>query len=99
MLFRSYRYQRHCNEALPLYQQALAIQEKRTGPDHVDIARSLHRIGSCQSQIYRFAEADAALTAALAMMERVSGIESAALRPWRTISVTTICAWGATAMP
>ena len=94
-----YRYQRRCNEALPLYQQALAIREKRTGPDHATLpARStVSAVG--QSQIYRFSEADAVLTVALAMMERVSGIESAALRPWRTISVTTICAWGATAMP
>jgi len=76
-LGETYRRTRRCAEALPLYRQALAIRERRIGPDHGDIARSLTVIGLCQMELTRFAEAEDVLKRALAMRERLSGDESA----------------------
>ena len=53
-----YRAQGRYAEAEPLYRRSLAIEEKALGPDHPDLAISLHNIAGLYRAQGRYAEAE-----------------------------------------
>ncbi|MCP5197002.1 MAG: tetratricopeptide repeat protein [Gammaproteobacteria bacterium] len=68
-----YRLQGRYAEAEPLYQRALAIRERALGPDHPDVAHSLHGLAVLYHQQGRYAEAEPLYQRALAIRERALG--------------------------
>jgi tetratricopeptide (TPR) repeat protein len=69
-----YRAQGKLQEALPLYQRALAIWEKALGPNHPDVAQSLNNLAA----LY---EAQGKLQEALPLYQRSLAIAEKALGP------------------
>lgn len=67
--------------AEPLYQQALAIQEKALGADHPDMATSLDNLAWLYRSKCRYAEAEPLFQRALAIREKVL---NQATQPWDT---------------
>jgi tetratricopeptide (TPR) repeat protein len=62
-------------EAEPLYRRALAIDEKRFGPEHPDVATGLNNLGLLLSDTNRLAEAEPLYRRALAIKEKSFGLE------------------------
>jgi tetratricopeptide (TPR) repeat protein len=60
-------------EAVPLAQQALAIDEKALGPDHPDVATDLNNLAELYRNQGRYAEAEPLLKRALAIREKALG--------------------------
>ncbi|HEX3552187.1 MAG TPA: tetratricopeptide repeat protein [Thermoanaerobaculia bacterium] len=60
-------------EAVPLFQQALAIREARLGPESPLVADVLNKLGAALAARGRFDEAEATLRRALALDERLWG--------------------------
>lgn len=61
------------NEAKPLFQQALAIDEKTYGPDSVDVARDLHSLAVLYQAQKRFAQAEPLYRRCLSIREKDYG--------------------------
>jgi len=66
-------------EAEPLYQRALAIQEKLLGPEHPDVAMSLYNLALVCRYQGRYAEAEPLLKRSLAIREKALGPEHPAV--------------------
>ena len=60
-------------EAEPLYQRALAIDQKAQGPDHADTATSLNNLAAIYDGQGRYGEAEPLYRRALAIREKVLG--------------------------
>jgi tetratricopeptide (TPR) repeat protein len=60
-------------EAQPLYERALAIQEKVLGPDHPDVAMSLNNLANLHRAQGRYVEARPLYERALAIREKALG--------------------------
>ena len=60
-------------QALPLYQRALAIREKALGPDHPDTATSLNNLAGLYQAMGRHEQALPLYQRALAMMRKTLG--------------------------
>jgi CHAT domain-containing protein len=60
-------------EAIPLAQQALAIDEKALGPDHPDVATGLNNLAELYRNQGRYVEAETLLKRALAIYEKALG--------------------------
>ena len=56
-------------------QRDLAISEKVLGPEHPDVATSLHNLAMLYQVQERYAEAEPLFQRALAIMEKVLGLE------------------------
>jgi serine/threonine-protein kinase len=63
----------HYPEAQALLERALALRERRRGPDHPEVAETLETLGNVLADQGRYPEAQAALERALAIRERESG--------------------------
>jgi len=62
-------------EAEPLYQRALAIDEKALGPEHPDTAIDLNNLGGLYHDQGKYAEAEPLYQRALAIYEKALGPE------------------------
>ncbi len=62
-------------EAEPLYERALAINEKELGPEHPDVVQSLKNLGSVYLAQDRYAEAEPLYQRVLAIQEKELGPE------------------------
>jgi CHAT domain-containing protein/Tfp pilus assembly protein PilF len=62
-------------EALPSFEQALEIRETRLGPDHQDVAASLHNLGIIYRNLGDYAKAGPLLQRALAIRVKSLGTE------------------------
>ena len=60
-------------EAEPLYQQALASDEKNFGPDHPSLANRLNNLALLYQAQGRYSEAEALLTRSLFILEKALG--------------------------
>ena len=69
--------QGHLVRAMAAYQSALAIQEKRHGPDHADVAATLTGIGSVLQKQNKNEEAMANYKRALLIQEKTLGLNHA----------------------
>ena len=72
-------------EALPLYQRALAIREERLGGDHPNVADTLNDMAAVYYTTKRYREARPLFERALAIQERVLGEDhphTAVTRDW-----------------
>jgi tetratricopeptide (TPR) repeat protein len=65
------------SEAVPVLQEALALQERFQGPEHLQVARTLGRLAFALTALGRFEEALQAGQRALAIQERVLGPDHA----------------------
>ena len=63
-------------DALPLFEQAIAIDQSRLGPTHPFIADDLHDLGLANEALKRPAEAREAFLAAIDILERGAGRET-----------------------
>jgi tetratricopeptide (TPR) repeat protein len=63
----------HAGEALPCFEQALALQERALGPEHFEVSRTLGRLASTLAPLERYPEAIAAAQRSLAINERLFG--------------------------
>jgi Tfp pilus assembly protein PilF len=63
-------------EAEPLYKRALAIKEKTLGPDHPDVATSLHNLAWVYSREGKYKMAEPLYKRALAIKEQALGPNS-----------------------
>ena len=70
--------------ALPLYQRALAIDEKALGPDHPKVARDLNNLAKLYYQQGKYSEAEPLYQRALAIDKRPWGQITPTLRPTST---------------
>ena len=70
-----YRAQAKYAEAEPLYQRALAIQEKVLGPEHPDVANSLNNLAFLYGAQGKYAEAEPLYQRSLAIWEKALGPE------------------------
>ena len=61
------------SEAEPLYRRALAIDEKRSGPDHPNVATDLNNLALLLKETNRHAEAEPLYRRALAIAEKSFG--------------------------
>ena len=57
------------------FQRALAIREKRLGPDHADTATSLNNLAGLYHDQGRYGEAEPLFRRALAIRERALGLD------------------------
>jgi len=62
--------QRKFAEALPLAQQAVAIDQKALGPDDLDFAKDLNLVGLIHHELRHYAEAETAYRRSLAVREK-----------------------------
>src|SRR5512138_3601418 len=62
--------------ALAIGERALELAEKAVGPDHIDVARSLHNVASCHAALGRLAEAEPLFKRALVIEEKAVGPDS-----------------------
>src|SRR5712671_6523173 len=67
-------------DAEPLYKRALAIREKALGPDHRDVAQSLHNLGLLYGSQRRYADAEQVYQRALTIREKGSRSRSSECR-------------------
>jgi tetratricopeptide (TPR) repeat protein len=63
------------DEAKPLFQQALALDEKAFGPNHVDVARDLHNLAGLYQAQRRYSEAEPLYKRCLSIRQRDYGPE------------------------
>jgi tetratricopeptide (TPR) repeat protein len=63
------------SRAEPLYERALAIQEKAFGPDHMKVARTLNNFGYLLRYLGRYSEARPLLERSVAIYEKALGPE------------------------
>ena len=63
-------------EALPLAREALEIREKVLGPDHSEVATSLHWAGRLMTILAHYSDAQQCLERALAISEQAFGADS-----------------------
>ncbi|WIG92896.1 serine/threonine-protein kinase [Myxococcus sp. SDU36] len=63
----------HTTEALPLLEEALALQERVLGPEHLNVARTLGRLAFVLAALERPSEALAHAQRALAIQEKLLG--------------------------
>jgi hypothetical protein len=76
-LAKLYVRQRKAGAALPLIEEATAIDQSRLGPAHPFIADDLHDLGLVYDALHRGEAARRAFTAALAILEHGAGRETA----------------------
>jgi CHAT domain-containing protein len=62
-------------EAEPLYLRALAIREKISGAEHIDVARTLTNLANIYQRQARYAEAELLYLRAIAILEKALGPE------------------------
>jgi eukaryotic-like serine/threonine-protein kinase len=67
------------NEAAPVFERALALQEAAFGPDHPSVATTLARLATTSATLERFPEAFAFARRSLEASERLLGPEHPAL--------------------
>src|SRR5207248_418665 len=65
----------HYREAEPLYQRALRIREQQLGPEHPDVAASLHNLAILYHQQGKYREAEPLYQRALRIREQQLGPE------------------------
>ena len=65
------------SQALPLAQQALQIAQANWGPEHANVAASLHNLGDVERALGKYAEAESAYLQELAICKKLFGAESA----------------------
>ena len=70
-----YKNQGKDEEALPLYQRALAIREKALGPEHPETARTLNNLANLYSVQGKDEEALPLYQRALAIREKIFGLD------------------------
>jgi tetratricopeptide (TPR) repeat protein len=63
------------SESVPLRQEALALQERFQGPEHLQVARTLGRLAFALATLERFSEALPLARRALAIQERQLGMD------------------------
>jgi tetratricopeptide (TPR) repeat protein len=68
-----------CAKAEAMYREALALQKKRLGREHPEVARSLSNVGWAVSAQRKFAEAETLFREALAMKRKLFGGEDASI--------------------
>jgi hypothetical protein len=71
-----YLRQNRAGDALPLLEEAAAIDQTRLGPTHPVIADDLHDLGLAYAALHRLEEARAAFTAAIDVLEHGAGNET-----------------------
>ena len=71
-----YLRQGRAGDALPLLEEAAAIDQGRLGPTHPVIADDLHDLGLAYAALHREGAARAAFTAAIDVLERGAGKET-----------------------
>jgi tetratricopeptide (TPR) repeat protein len=79
--------QRKFAEALPLAQQAVAIDEKAPGPNQLDFAKDLNLLGLLYHQLRHYAEAGVLTNDRLPYVRKSSGRTIRTLRNRLVISV------------
>lgn len=72
------------DEALPLYEQTLRIQEKALGLDHPDVATTLNNMGNLFYDQGKFEEALPLTERAIAVLEKALGPEHPRTKIFRT---------------
>jgi serine/threonine protein kinase/Tfp pilus assembly protein PilF len=68
-----YREQGEYDRALPLFEQALAWQERELGPEHSDLDANLNNLADIYRNLGQYAKAEALLKRVLAVNERIMG--------------------------
>ena len=75
------------SEAVPIAQRALALREKALGPDHPDVATTLHNLAALYYNQGRYADAEPLYKRSLAIGEKALGPDHVN----GTLNLTRVC--------